>query len=516
MFYSILYPEETLEFKLQVSEPDFFRDLNLDQMINTITMGYNLENIKHHFYTSIQDLRTIQYRQEISNDLKNESILQKIQEFSKRIQTIESTMRIIGDGLILPNSWDCNYLQKSKFMESVDTYCSAIHELCLVLNKMPISSQGLISFRTYVLEYERSEEFNKLIKETQILKNNFSKIKYCMLIDSNAISIRTYDEELDHTEQIENLFERFKQTSKKDISKTYTTYRFAEHVDIGILNLIARLFPDEFKQLDIFCDSFRTCFEKKILEFSGEIQFYLSYFNYMNSVKQINLQFCLPTFTTDSGNIFVKDGFDLALAYELNRQNEQVVTNNIEMIESERILVVTGPNQGGKTTYARMFGQLNYIGNLGLPVPASSAKFVQFDRIFTHFYRNENIENLVGSLQDELQRLHIILNQITSKSIIIINEIFSSTSIQDAITMGKKVIDIISDKDSLCVIVTFIDELSVLGGKVVSIASSVKDDNQLEITYKFIKKPSDGLAFAIHLAEKYELTYDQIKSRKSL
>ncbi|HWP48738.1 MAG TPA: hypothetical protein VNM22_16400 [Candidatus Limnocylindrales bacterium] len=509
-FRSILFEKTEGGVKKETPEaPVFFVDLNLDQVIEVITARKEEYNLKPFFYTSLKDMDTIKYRQEVMRDLENETLVEKIESFAQK-------MRAMRRCLALVDKLYYKYHKEGWFLEAVNIYCDAVNGLTHDLSLADLKSRGFLAFREYLMNYAKSDRFTLLLAETKKLKADLATVKYCLLIKGNSVRVRKYESEMDYSAEVEKTFEKFKQGVVKDYRVKLPIGSSMNHVEAQILDLVARLYPEIFLNLDDFCAKNGHFVDETIAVFDREIQFYIAYLEYLETFKRAGLKFCYPQVSNTCKEVYNYEGFDLALAYKLINENSSVVCNDFYLKDPERILVVTGPNQGGKTTFARTFGQLHYLASLGCPVPGREAQLFLFDSLFTHFEKEENIQNLRGKLEDDLIRIYHILDQATSNSILIMNEIFTSTTLRDGVFLSKKIMEKIIQLDLLCVWVTFLDELASFNEKTVSMVSTVVPENPALRTYKIVRGPADGLAYAIAIADKYRLTYNRLMERLKL
>jgi len=504
-FHSILFDKDRV-YDEMTEQPPFFPDLNLDQIVDAITAPKREYDLKPFFLTPLRNADTISYRQEVMRDLENDSLMARLKAFAER-------MSIVRRYLTMMEKLEFDYHKKGWFLEAARVYCHAVTALAYDLERIDLKSRGLLLFREYMEQYATSSAFQDLAREVEQVKSALSEVTYCVILQSGKFKVKRYEGETDYSIEVEKTFAKFKQGVVEDYLVKLPERTGMSHIEAAILEFVAKLSPEPFAALDQFCAHHSSFMDDTLRVFDREIQFYIAYIDFIADLKSEGLPFCYPYVTACSKEVYVHDGFDLALAHALRHSEQRVVLNDFSLRGPERIIVVTGPNQGGKTTFARMFGQLHYLASLGCPVPGREARLFLFDQIFTHFETQEHVSNLRGKLEDDLTRLHDALARATTNSIFILNEIFASTTLQDALFLSKEIMRRVIALDAVGVCVTFLDELATMSEKTVSMVAMIDPDDTTLRTFKIIRKPADGLAYALSLAQKYRLTYEDIKER---
>ncbi len=507
VFQSVLFAGSNRRVKAEEpGPPEFFADLNLDQVIDALTADLKEYDLKPFFYCTPCDLDTILYRQEIMRDLENPALLDHVLTFARR-------MRLMREHLDRAEKLHHRHQKERWFLDAVEIYCQGVHDLFRSMDQCGMQSRGLLAFQDFLRGYIESAEFSSLWAETQRVQSALSMVKYNVRIRGHRIDVSAYDEEPEYSAEVEDTFAKFREGAAKDYRVSFHEFPEMNYVEEAILDRVALLFPECFAALDDYCSKHSAFLDNTVSTFDREVQFYVAYLMYIAPIKEVGLKFCYPRIAERDKEVYSYEGFDLALANKLVTSNSSVIRNDFYLKGQERIFVVTGPNQGGKTTFARTFGQMHYLASVGLPVPGREGRLFLFDNLFTHFERQEDIRDLRGRLEDDLVRTHAILEHATPNSIIVMNEIFNSTTLQDAAFLGKQVMEKIIELDALCVFVTFIDEFASLNPKVVSMVSSVLPEDPAVRTFVIERRLADGLAYAMSIARKYGLTYERLKER---
>jgi DNA mismatch repair protein MutS len=489
-----------------LAEPDFLGDLNLDQVLEAMTAGRDEYRLKPFFYAPLHDVDAVRYRHEVFHDLEKDEVVAAVRGFAEQ-------MRRMREHLAQARKLHYELQRQAWFLDAVEIYTGAVGSLAGKLADCDLASRGLQGFRDYLGDYVSSEEFRSVAEETQALRQALAGVRYAVRIHGARVTVARYEGEPDYGAEVEATFARFKQGAVRSHLARLPDYADMNHVEARILALVAKLHPEVFGPLAGFFARHGDYLDETIARFDREIQFYLAYLELARRFEEAGLRFCYPQVSARSKQISAEEAFDLALANKLVAERRKVVCNDFRLEGPERVFVVTGPNNGGKTTFARMFGQLHHLASLGLLVPGRSAKLFLPDRIYTHFEKEEDIETLRGKFEDELIRVHEILEHATSRSVIVMNESFNSTSLNDALFVGAEVMQRILELGCLGVYVTFVDEIASLSEATVSMVSQIVPENPAERTFKLVRKPADGLAYAWAIAQKYGLTHERLLER---
>ena len=281
----------------QDADRSFAPDLNLDQIVAAIAGDREERDlITKVLFGQLHHADAVRYRQEVFQDLDNPALFDEVQRFAGLMQEVRAHLRQLA-------KMQYRYQREGWLLDAAAIYCDAVQSLAGHLASAQISSRGLLAFREYLASYVASAEFTALVSDTRSRKDALGQIRYCTRIQGGRVDVSRYQDEADYSAAVLKTFERFKQGAVNDYRIHYRTWPGMNHVAAQILELVARLFPEEFTALDEYCRQHAAFLDEGIRRADQELQFYLAYLDHIRPLRVAGLRFCYPEVSASSKEV---------------------------------------------------------------------------------------------------------------------------------------------------------------------------------------------------------------------
>jgi DNA mismatch repair ATPase MutS len=174
-----------------------------------------------------------------------------------------------------------------------------------------------------------------------------------------------------------------------------------------------------------------------------ELAFYLGCIYLHDRLAEMGEPTCFPAPAPAGERRLSSEGlYDISLALSMG---QQVVANNIDA-DTKSLIIVTGANKGGKTTFLRSVGLSQILMHCGMFVPAHSFSANLCGGLFTHFKRKEDVSMESGKLDEELRRMSQIADHLSANSLVLLNEAFAATNEREGSEIARQIVAALSDR----------------------------------------------------------------------
>ncbi len=448
-----------------INKDEILRRQNLtEKLINEFLLKSELKSFLYEIY----DLERLTGKVVCSN-LNARDLLQ-LKTSIKVIPDINNILKSLGEPLL--ETFDELYnLLESSIKEDVpltikegniikDGFNSEIDEL------RSIKSGG----KEFISKFEMEEKERTGIKG---LKIGFNKVfGYYIEVPKGQVSQVKPEFQYDRKQTISNC-------------ERYITPLLKEKENL-ILNAEERLNSLEY---DVFCDIKEEV--KKYISSLQRVSNYIAYYDVMQSFATVaeESNFVKPTIN-DEGIVEIIGGRHPVVESVIDGE---YIDNDVILDGNTNILIITGPNMSGKSTYMREFGIIAILNQIGSYVPASKCNLPIFDKIFTRIGASDDLVGGESTFMVEMKESAYALLNATSKSLILFDELGRGTSTYDGMSLAGAIIDYIATKVKCKTLFsTHYHELTDMENKLPGIRNVHVSIDETDGDITFLHKVMDG------------------------
>ena len=240
-----------------------------------------------------------------------------------------------------------------------------------------------------------------------------------------------------------------------------------------------------------------------------QMAFYYGAVNIKHLMQKYRIEYCIPEFVGQN----CLEYENLKEVVMKIKQSGEVIGNSGEL-NNKSLVIITGANQGGKSTFLRSLGIAQIMMQAGLFVPAKKYRSGLYPNFFTHFTRREDSAMNSGRLDEEMRRMDGIVNHLGENSLILLNESFASTTELEGSNIAYDIIKALNEQNIKIISVTHLLSFAK------RVYNEARDTGRADIAFLSAERLEDGTRTFKMIAHEPELTsfglelYDQIIGNK--
>jgi len=413
--------------------PDLIQDLQLEPVLKAMADGddFLYQAAQSALLSSIgSSPDVIQYRQAVLNDcMKNASTVRKLYKLA---------VGVIGDKKVSHWSAGLNRSSWSLLSRSVETlqvFLGTLRSLREVtdLDAGRFESEGFKEFFARIKEEITGEYLLEIEEHLRELNFEDEVLIGAQLGKGNRGSDYVLCKPQEQKRWYERVFgKRPKEFTFRINDQDETAVRkLGEFRNRGV-NSVANAAAQSVEHILNFLIMLRT-----------ELAFYLGCVNLYDNLNKMGAVTCFPVPVTANKRKLSCEGlYDVSLALSMG---ECVIANDINA-DNKNLVIVTGANKGGKTTFLRSIGLSQMMMHCGMFVPAGFFSANLCTGLFTHFKRREDVSMESGKLDDELSRMSQIADHLTANSLLLLNEAFAATNVREGSEIARQIVAALSER----------------------------------------------------------------------
>lgn len=559
--YSILNPKDNTEYK-KISAVTM-HDLGLDLICKELSKKESERNYIMNIMSMIYaDPYVTSYRCDVFDDIiTNKKMRDELMDILNKIDVLRDYRSFRHDYDENSGIWDLMHR-----LGEINDYIKCVNSLYECLKDQNIHSAGFTGLREYVEGIYKDNGFGELKDDISGLTLDTSKIKSITVginlddqFEADGIGLLSVNSRyFTKAGVLSNFYDHLANKDKINDDATwngdYKFHPFDGALPVAQETLISSIprtlsgitgVPDGDQTKDITRYSDRVVNHmisqmvkraREVLnkyvsititdmtDLIPELMYYIRWAEYIEKLRANGSVFSKPTLHIDEkseGGHYMKARgvYNIKLAAFDTEESGSIVTNELDFDEDHRVYILTGANRGGKTTITQCIGQLFVLAQGGIYIPGDEFVFSPVDCIYTHFPADEDKTLDLGRLGEECKRFKEIFDDATGKSLMLLNETFSTTSFEEGYYIAKDSVRAILDKGIRTIFNTHMHKLAFdigemndenADGKAYSLI--IHSDGSRR-SYKIELAPPAGKSYASDIAEKYGVTYDMLVNR---